>query len=120
MARGRPWTKKEDRELRRIARITRDHGIHSLDPHPPGPRTAEHYLGRLRSFAKRHDRTYAAVRKRASRLGIRSYTGHGCTATRFRLEQDRRRSSANDDLLNDRSVIEKALAFAWKSRPIKG
>ena len=83
MARGRPWTTQEDGELRRLAGITRDHGIQSYDPQPPGPRSAEHYIARLRAFAGRHGRTYAAVRKRASRLGFRSYTGHGTTVTRW-------------------------------------
>ena len=83
MARGRPWTKQEDGELRRLAGITRDLGIQSFDPKPPGPRSAEHYLARLRAFAERYGRTYAAARKRASRLGFRSYTGHGTTVTRL-------------------------------------
>ena len=83
MASGRPWTKQEDRDLRLISEITRAFGIHALVPQPPGPRTAEHYIARLRAFAEHHGRTYAAVRKRASRLGFRS-TGHGTTVTRLR------------------------------------
>ena len=76
MARGRPWTKAEDKELRLYARNVKRLGILSYDvtrSYPRRPLTAESYRAGLRAFAERYDRTYAAVRKRASRLGIRSY-----------------------------------------------
>ena len=75
MARGRPWTKAEDRELRQAAKSNRNYGIltHETKRTDPRPFTAEKYRASLRCFAERWGRTYAAVRKRASRLEIRSY-----------------------------------------------
>ena len=75
MARGRPWTKAEDTELRRFAKRNREYGIfaHETRRTDPRPFAADKYAAALRRFAERWGRTYAAVRKRASRLGIRSY-----------------------------------------------
>ena len=75
MARGRPWTKAEDRELRRIAKSNRNYGIlsHETRRNDPRPFAADKYAAGLLNLAQRLGRTYAAVRKRASRLGIRSY-----------------------------------------------
>ena len=75
MARGRPWTNAEDRELRRYAKRTREYGILAMETKRTDPRPfpAEKYDAALRGFAERFGRTYAAVRKRASRLGVRSY-----------------------------------------------
>ena len=66
MARGRRWTYREDREIRQAAEDARRLGLSTLGGLQPGH-------GRLRQVAARIDRTYAAVRKRASRLQARSY-----------------------------------------------
>ena len=54
---------------------TRDQGIVAEDTprRHAWPLTAKDYAARLRIFAEWHHRTYAAVRKRASRLELRSY-----------------------------------------------
>ena len=71
MARGRPWTKEEDRELRRIASRNQSESLLRRNPFladvPPPVHTSY-----LRAFAERQERSYAAVRQRASRLGIRN------------------------------------------------
>ena len=51
VARGRLWTPYEDKELRRLAELPR---------------------ATWRNFGYFHERSWAAVRKRASRLGIRA------------------------------------------------
>ena len=64
----RPWTAEEDGELAAIAAENRVHGIRN-----PG---TDRFTSRLKQFADEHDRTYAAVQKRAQRIGAKSY----CTA----------------------------------------
>ena len=71
MARGRPWTTEEDRELRRIARRNKGESLVRRNPFLTDVRTPLH-PPYLLDFAERHGRTYAAVRQRASRLGIRN------------------------------------------------
>ena len=71
MARGRPWTKQEDAQLRRIARLNKDESLVRRNPCLTGVRTPLH-PPYLLAFAELHGRTYAAVRQRASRLGIRN------------------------------------------------
>ena len=61
----RPWTAEEDDELAAIAAENRAHGIRN-----PG---ADRFTSRLKQFADEHDRTYAAVQKRAQRIGAKSY-----------------------------------------------
>ena len=61
----RPWTGEEDAELRAIADQTLN-----------GRRLRgwrEEPRGRLHAFARKHGRTYAAVKMRAKRLSARSY-----------------------------------------------
>ena len=69
MARGRPWTKEDDAALRRVVAFNRKWGATIplvLSELAPG-----HHTTRLRAFALQLGRSYAAVRKRASRLGLR-------------------------------------------------
>ena len=64
----RPWTDREDAEIRRAAAESRRDGYRWVD-RPDGslgPRR------RLAEVAERIGRSYAAVRKRASRLGVAS------------------------------------------------
>lgn len=61
---GKPWTPEEDRLIREAARANDERGIKA------GTRE---YAARLRKVAFRLHRTYAAVRKRASRIGAASY-----------------------------------------------
>ena len=73
MARGRPWTEEEDGELRHIAKLNRTKGLRRRQVlFKLQLQNVPAYAARLRAFAKRHDRSYAAVRQRASRLGLRS------------------------------------------------
>ena len=71
MARGRPWTKEEDGELRRIARRNKGKSLVRRNPYLTDVPTPLH-PPYLLDFAERHGRTYAAVRQRVSRLGIRN------------------------------------------------
>ena len=68
--RGRPWTEFEDERIRKAARENAEQGIgwHGIRE------TRITYSQRLRKLAEELGRTYAAVRKRASRLGAKSST----------------------------------------------
>ena len=61
-------TKQEDAELRRVVAANRRFGVSIA----PAFRDIAPFTCRLRAFAHSHGRTYAAVRQRASRLGLRS------------------------------------------------
>ena len=61
----RGWTPAEDRELRALAEQTLNG--RRLRGWREAPR------GRLHAFARKHGRTYAAVKMRATRLRARSY-----------------------------------------------
>lgn len=65
---ARAWTAREDAEIRKAARRSRRNGVRYADQPDGGygPRA------RLREVAERIGRSYAATRKRASRLGVRS------------------------------------------------
>ena len=67
--RCRRWNNAEDDLIRRAAQVNATAGLMHQ-----GYR--DRYAARLRDVAARLGRTYAAVRKRASRLGIRSYRSH--------------------------------------------
>ena len=69
---GRAWTKAEDRAIRAAALNTREGGMTMLAEAPDGEWRIV-YASRLRRIAERYGRTYAAVRKRASRIGAVSY-----------------------------------------------
>ena len=61
----RGWTPEEDSELRALAEQTLNG--RRLRGWREAPR------GRLHAFARKHGRTYAAVKMRAKRLSARSY-----------------------------------------------
>ena len=71
----RPWTARDDEKLAAVVRENRDSGIVKFyTPHNyPVPLRKVDYAGRLKRYAEENFRTYEAVRKRASRLGLRSY-----------------------------------------------
>ena len=72
MPRGPRWTEAEDTAIERATFENLELGI--LDFRPRGrARVAGDYAGRLRAVAGELGRTYAAVRKRAQRLGAASY-----------------------------------------------
>ena len=62
--RPRPWTRLDDWAISDAARLTRHYGLKA---------PFAGYQKRLRQVAEELGRTYAAVRKRASRKKIRSY-----------------------------------------------
>lgn len=64
----RRWTKAEDELVRAVAVRTLASGIKPRDGLEKGE-----YQARLRNLAKLLERSYAAVRMRASRLGAYSY-----------------------------------------------
>ena len=64
--RRRAWTAEEDAALAAIAAENRDRGIRKTG--------VDSFARRLRKFAATYERTYAAVQKRAQRIGARSYT----------------------------------------------
>lgn len=67
---GRPWTLEEDDAIRAACEANRSLGITDEDSageHPKGR------ARRLQAVADRFGRTLEAVRKRAQRLGERSY-----------------------------------------------
>lgn len=59
----RQWTKQEDDLIREVANRNMHYGISDEDG----------YANRLRDLARKIDRTYEAVRMRASRIGATSY-----------------------------------------------
>ena len=61
--RGRAWTAEEDRKLAEIVEQNRQRIIRGSRQYP---------AGRLKQFALMHGRTYAAVKMRAKRMGLRS------------------------------------------------
>ena len=65
--RCRRWNNAEDDLIRRAAAVNA-----AAVPIHQGYR--DRYAARLRDVAERLGRTYEATRKRASRLGVRSYT----------------------------------------------
>ena len=71
----RPWTARDDEELAAVVRENRNYGIVRVDTpyNYPVPLRKDDYVRRLERFAEKNSRTYAAVRKRASRLGLRTY-----------------------------------------------
>ena len=86
VARGRLWTKAEDVALRRCAKHNREYGILAMETKRTDPRPfpAEKYDAALRRLAEHFGRTYAAVRKRASRLGVLWRPAH-ITLTRMSI-----------------------------------
>ena len=72
MARGRRWTENEDTAIERATFDNAQLGILEFRPRDRA-RVAGDYAGRLRTLAAELGRTYAAVRKRAQRLGAASY-----------------------------------------------
>jgi len=73
MARGRPWTEAEDAVIERATFENWDHGIVELRPRGRRLEKSD-YAGRLRGAAEQLGRSYAAVLKRAQRIGAASYT----------------------------------------------
>lgn len=72
MPRGRRWTEAEDTAIERATCENVERGI--LDPRPRGrARGRGDYAGRLERLAKELGRSYAAVLKRAQRIGAASY-----------------------------------------------
>ena len=69
MARGRRWTPAEDRLIRRAAARTREAGIGAYGRHLE----VGDYRARLREVSQKLERTYGAVRTRASRIGAHSF-----------------------------------------------
>ena len=72
MPRGRPWTEAEDTAIERATFENAELGIVEFRPYRRA-RAKGDYAGRLERLAGELGRTYAAVRKRAQRLGARSY-----------------------------------------------
>ena len=74
MARGRPWTEAEDYKLWGVVNDNRRFG-----PVPPVIASLHdgNHTSRLHAFAHQIGRSYAAVRKRASRIGLRTYRKNG-------------------------------------------
>ena len=64
--RGPRWTPEEDRELHELAAENRTNGITSW-------RAEGWWTRRLQAFATKHGRSYDATKKRAQRIGARSY-----------------------------------------------
>lgn len=74
--RGRTWTPEEDAAIREAAQHTRKYGLvgFELGDIQAGRRAMDDpFRNELRHVAKMIGRTYAAVRKRAERIGARSY-----------------------------------------------
>jgi len=74
--RGRTWTPEEDAAIREAATLNRRLGITGFDlgDVQAGRRAMDDtYRNELRAVARSIGRTYAAVRKRAERIGARSY-----------------------------------------------
>ena len=72
---GKPWSKEEDAAIRKAAKANYGWGIltHETRRRDPRPYAKANYEARLKHVADVYGRSYAAVRKRASRLRIRSY-----------------------------------------------
>ena len=82
MPRGQIWTPEEDEAIRAAARDTLRKGLtRSLDERERAFAAGDlgalrpGYANRLRAVAEELGRTYAAVRKRAERIGATSYRG---------------------------------------------
>ena len=74
MARGRPWSEEENTAIKRATFENAEHGILDFRPHPRDrARERGDYARRLERLAAEFGRTCAAVRKRAERIGARSY-----------------------------------------------
>ncbi len=71
--RGRPWTEADDNRIRETMRLSATQGPFLLCEHPDG---SYMWISRLQNLADELGRTYAAVRKRASRIGARSLPRH--------------------------------------------
>ena len=72
MPRGRRWTEAEDSTIERATFDNTELGI--LHARPRGrARERDDYAARLRRLADQLGRTYAAVLKRAQRIGAASY-----------------------------------------------
>ena len=67
---GRPWSIEEDDAIREACAANRTTGLTDMDG---GARNPRWRARRLHAVADRFGRTLAAVRKRAQRLGERSY-----------------------------------------------
>ena len=67
---GRPWSLEEDDAIRAAGRENRVTGLTDVDGSSRNPRWRAR---RLQAVADRFGRTLAAVRKRAQRIGERSY-----------------------------------------------
>ncbi len=72
VGRGRPWTAAEDTAIRRAAALTLRYGISTPRSRRNGG-DGRTFRTRLREVADKLDRSYAAVRMRASRIGAWSY-----------------------------------------------
>ena len=72
MARGRPWTEEEDAAIARATFENLELGILAFRPYARSKEKGD-FAGRLERLAGELGRTYAAVRKRASRIGAASY-----------------------------------------------
>jgi len=70
--RGEPWKAWEDALIRLAADDNAKHGIVAFRPRGRA-RGANDYANRLREIARKTNRTYAAVRQRAYRIGAHSY-----------------------------------------------
>ena len=70
---GRPWTPEEDEAIRKAAALNMRHGL-SAAAAPTSERLRLRYgpANRLRAVAAEIGRSYAAVRRRASRLAAAS------------------------------------------------
>ena len=83
MVTRRRWTEEEDEMVRAVAIRTLSSGI---KPEEAGRRS---YKARLRDLAKLLNRTYPAVRMRASRLGAYSYMAVAQTDIEDQINDDR-------------------------------
>ena len=72
MPRPRLWTSAEDMDIRRAAAANRSKGL-TTKPLWITKGDELNYTNRLHEVARKHRRSYAAVRKRATRIGARSY-----------------------------------------------
>ena len=73
---GRPWTPEEDEAIRRAAAANMRHGLSAANA-PDRTRNRFGPAARLRELAAEIGRSYAAVRKRAERIGAASYRRDG-------------------------------------------
>ena len=70
---GKRWTEAEDALIREAAEATRQEGLWGGNTHWSRTRSPYVHERRLADVAARLGRTYEATRKRAQRIGARSY-----------------------------------------------